>query len=181
MILSKIKKLQKLLDVPIKVIIATERDSFRKPNTDMWSLLQKIHKNVHIDTSNSFFVGDAAGRLNDISDSDKQFALNLNLPFYTPEDFFSVTFVDNIIDHLLLSAEIIITDLPLEMDNYVYTTDIDTIHQSLRCGLSCIVSDFNVEKYLPIADKYKVSIRCFTDKYVYIHKIPIYYIKKIEF
>ena len=177
MILTKIKKLQQLLGIPIEVIIATERDSFRKPNVGMWGLLQKMHKHISIDKTNSFFVGDAAGRTCDISDSDKQFALNINLPFYIPEDFFSVTFIDNIIDQLLLSTEIIITNLPFEMDNYVHTTDIDTIHQSLRCGLSCIIPDFQVEKYIPIADKYKVSIRCFTNNYVYMQNIPVYYIK----
>ena len=40
------------------------------------------------DASQSFFVGDAAGRAQDHSSDDKNFAANAELQFYTPEDFF---------------------------------------------------------------------------------------------
>jgi len=36
----------------------------------------------------SFFVGDAAGRRGDHSNSDRQWAYNAGLPFYVPEDLF---------------------------------------------------------------------------------------------
>jgi bifunctional polynucleotide phosphatase/kinase len=39
----------------------------------------------------SFFVGDAAGRPDDFSDSDIRFAQNAGIPFYTPEQIFPST------------------------------------------------------------------------------------------
>ncbi|DBA85139.1 TPA: hypothetical protein ACH3X2_005859 [Trebouxia sp. C0005] len=40
------------------------------------------------DHEESFFVGDAAGRLGDFADSDKQFAAAVGIPFKLPEDIF---------------------------------------------------------------------------------------------
>jgi hypothetical protein len=37
------------------------------------------------DKNTSFFVGDAAGRPNDYSSSDRKWALNIGIPFFTPE------------------------------------------------------------------------------------------------
>jgi len=38
--------------------------------------------------SSSFYVGDFAGREGDKAASDKEFAENLGIKFYTPEEFF---------------------------------------------------------------------------------------------
>lgn len=40
------------------------------------------------DKENSYYVGDAAGRDKDFSDSDRNFAYNLGIKFYTPEQYF---------------------------------------------------------------------------------------------
>ena len=40
------------------------------------------------DKENSYYVGDAAGREKDFSDSDRNFAYNLGIKFYIPEQFF---------------------------------------------------------------------------------------------
>ena len=40
------------------------------------------------DIANSFFLGDAAGRPNDHSSTDRKLALNIGIPFHTPEAYF---------------------------------------------------------------------------------------------
>lgn len=37
------------------------------------------------DKSSSYFVGDAAGRADDFASTDRKFALNVGIQFYTPE------------------------------------------------------------------------------------------------
>lgn len=68
-------------------IAATQKDMLRKPSTGMWNLL---FDDYQINMKESFYVGDAAGRIKpkDFSCSDRKFALNLKLDFYTPEEFF---------------------------------------------------------------------------------------------
>ena len=39
----------------------------------------------YVDKENSFFVGDAAGRAGDFASTDRKLAVNIGLPFYTPE------------------------------------------------------------------------------------------------
>lgn len=70
--------------------VEKEKDFFRKPETGMWyQLIKDINEmGPEIDFDKSFFVGDAAGRKNDFSDSDRKFARTLNLQFFTPEEFF---------------------------------------------------------------------------------------------
>lgn len=57
-------------------------DEHRKPNP--WVYTDVIRKYAYAVA----FVGDAAGREGDFSDSDLQFALNCNIPFFTPEMYF---------------------------------------------------------------------------------------------
>ena len=40
---------------------------------------------AYVDKENSFFVGDAAGRAGDFASTDRKLAVNIGLPFYTPE------------------------------------------------------------------------------------------------
>lgn len=42
-------------------------------------------KNASADTAESYFVGDAAGRPNDHSGTDRKWAMNAGIKFYTPE------------------------------------------------------------------------------------------------
>jgi len=90
-ILQISKKLKKQ-NVNIDVIIATNDDWYRKPMTGMWETYLETHKIDEL--SNSFYCGDAAGRiysnkkLNDHSDVDINFANNIGLTFKLPEEVF---------------------------------------------------------------------------------------------
>ncbi|GAB1597666.1 uncharacterized protein F21D5.5-like [Argonauta hians] len=94
------KKIENVVDklaIPIQVFIATGTGVFRKPVNGMWMYLQdKENDNIPINNMKSFYVGDAAGRpekwkkgaKKDFSCSDRLFAININVKFYTPEEYF---------------------------------------------------------------------------------------------
>ncbi|KAK3161878.1 hypothetical protein QOZ80_1BG0082600 [Eleusine coracana subsp. coracana] len=97
---SKVGRLDQFIErakVPIQVFIAcglgkgkgTPDDQYRKPNPGMWWLMaQHFNSGVKIDMDQSFYVGDAAGRENDHSDADKEFAKAIGLKFHVPEEYF---------------------------------------------------------------------------------------------
>lgn len=76
--------------VPFRIFAASTRDGFRKPMPGMWDELERIfaEDGVRIDNNTSFFVGDAAGRTNDFASTDRKWAINIGIPFYTPEEYF---------------------------------------------------------------------------------------------
>lgn len=93
-IVPRIKNILKEFNVPINVYISTGNDTYRKPNTDIFEKYI-----MHDKITSLFYVGDAAGRDGDFSDSDRAFALNIHLllkfynkkydiKFFTPEKFF---------------------------------------------------------------------------------------------
>ncbi|ORX69307.1 PNK3P-domain-containing protein [Linderina pennispora] len=92
---DKISQIAKQLDVPFTILAATAKDYLRKPSPGMWIAAELDNAGVAVDRSLSCYVGDAAGRPGkgkakpDFSDSDLAFALNLNVPFYVPEEVFT--------------------------------------------------------------------------------------------
>lgn len=88
----KFNSIQKSLNINMIFVVADQEDIFRKPCIGMWEYI--LEKGLGKDLSKSFYVGDAAGRLKDekykkdFSDSDRKFALNIGIKFYTPEVFF---------------------------------------------------------------------------------------------
>lgn len=76
----------KLLNLPVILMMATAKDQYRKPDVSMWSELLKLIPSV--DMTNSFYVGDAANRSQDHSGDDIDFARNIKLKFYLPEEMF---------------------------------------------------------------------------------------------
>ncbi|KAG5668325.1 hypothetical protein PVAND_016269 [Polypedilum vanderplanki] len=93
---EKFDAIQKKINIPMQFFAAGVFNVFRKPRIAMWSLLQNsFNDNIPIDISSSFFVGDAAGRIDEInkrrldhSCADRLFAMNLRLKFFTPEQHF---------------------------------------------------------------------------------------------
>ena len=83
--IEKLRDLNKLFNNKIEFMVAFGKDEYRKPETGMWDFYTK-NRNVNYDES--FYVGDAAGRKKDFSDSDLKFAENIGITFYTPEEYF---------------------------------------------------------------------------------------------
>ncbi|XP_067144815.1 uncharacterized protein F21D5.5 [Centruroides vittatus] len=94
---KKIEYVTKKLGIPLQVFISTSPGIYRKPAPGMWDILvKKYNQNIPVDLSSSIYVGDAAGRIanwkpqkkKDFSCSDRLFAFNIQVQFYTPEEFF---------------------------------------------------------------------------------------------
>jgi bifunctional polynucleotide phosphatase/kinase len=88
MLSAKINNMIKELNVKnIIFFMSAKNDWNRKPCPGMWYLFIK-HFNNKIVPTDALFVGDAAGRPNDFSCSDRKFAKNAKIKFETPEHFF---------------------------------------------------------------------------------------------
>ncbi|KAI9373296.1 polynucleotide kinase 3 phosphatase-domain-containing protein [Aspergillus egyptiacus] len=87
---GRVSAVMEQLGIPLSVYAATENDEYRKPRAGMWrELLDDYDFDVTgVDTTESIFVGDAAGRPKDHSSVDRGFAANAGIPFKTPEEFF---------------------------------------------------------------------------------------------
>ncbi|ORY90811.1 polynucleotide kinase 3 phosphatase-domain-containing protein [Leucosporidium creatinivorum] len=93
---QKLPDIAETFQIPFRVLAATEKDMYRKPEGGMWQrFVKEWNGGVEVDMDKSFYVGDAAGRPDiprrrpkDHSDSDLKMAQAVNLPFHTPEDFF---------------------------------------------------------------------------------------------
>jgi bifunctional polynucleotide phosphatase/kinase len=71
------------------VLCATAKDGYRKPSTGAWRHLgEEASDGVRPDLASSFYVGDAAGRPGDHSDTDREFASAVGVRFHTETEFF---------------------------------------------------------------------------------------------
>jgi bifunctional polynucleotide phosphatase/kinase len=86
---DRMKTFIELLPFPCYLFIATDKDNYRKPCIGMWNKVKEFIPNINM--SLSFYCGDAAGRQQDFSDSDRVFAQNANIKFFTPEEIFDET------------------------------------------------------------------------------------------
>lgn len=83
---EQINNVMKDINIPCVSLIATSKEDY-KPSLNIYHEYfgDKVSK---INKEKSFMCGDASGRQNDHSDSDLEFAKNLNVKFILPEDFF---------------------------------------------------------------------------------------------
>lgn len=102
----KLALITKEIGVPLVILAALADDSFRKPMTSMWDFgilgsLERaggkkdwISVGASREKGGSFYVGDAAGREarkgaeKDHNDTDRKWAINVGIPFFTPEEYF---------------------------------------------------------------------------------------------
>ena len=95
---SKKEKLKKVgrvttfinkINLPMMVFISTEKDCYRKPEIGMYKMFLKMIKEL---PSNIIYIGDALGRPQDFSDSDRLFGEAISSSkIYAPEDMFPST------------------------------------------------------------------------------------------
>ncbi|KAI8605536.1 polynucleotide kinase 3 phosphatase-domain-containing protein [Dissophora ornata] len=95
---SKFEKICGHLQLPMWILISMQKDHNRKPMTGLWHWLETRFDldGVEIDRSESYYVGDAAGRhadwkvgaIKDFNNTDRKFAVSLDIAFHTPEHFF---------------------------------------------------------------------------------------------
>lgn len=73
----KITSIQKKLDIPMLAIICNANNIYRKPRIGTFELILDIYKKKNKDFTKFTFVGDAAGRKKDFSDSDYKYLINV--------------------------------------------------------------------------------------------------------
>lgn len=79
---KKVDSVVEKLGIDCTVYCAIKDDNFRKPATGIFD------KYVNYSKKHSFFCGDAGGRKGDFADTDRKFAINLTITFYTPDEYF---------------------------------------------------------------------------------------------
>lgn len=92
---EQIKLVANELNVPIFIMIATNKKAY-KPNINFYNTFFQLNNREPklISLKKSLFIGDAVGRTDDFSDSDKKFAENIGVKCITPEEAFLNNFND---------------------------------------------------------------------------------------
>lgn len=95
---AKVEAVLDQLGIPVQILVATGMGIYRKPVTGMWDYLcEKANDGIEVKKEDCLYVGDAAGRpanwapdrkKKDFSCSDRLFAVNVGIKFYTPEEYF---------------------------------------------------------------------------------------------
>ena len=91
---ARLDAFAKEMGIPMQAMCATQKGekdprNYRKPKSGMWAHFDsQLNGSTSPDLRTCFYVGDAAGREGDHSDSDKGFAVAVGIKFFTPDDFF---------------------------------------------------------------------------------------------
>ena len=105
---ARLDAFAKEVGIPMQALCATQKGekdpkNYRKPKSGMWAHFDSsLNGSVSPDLPACFYVGDAAGREGDHSDSDKGFAVAVGVKFFTPDEFFAD---DDLPDFVTESAE----------------------------------------------------------------------------
>ena len=91
---GKLDMIRQELNIPILAMIASADNNYRKPRIGFYMMLEKMYLEKNKKIKSFTYVGDAAGRTGDHSDSDYKFLLNVSkytpnieTKFYLPEEF----------------------------------------------------------------------------------------------
>jgi len=127
-ITGKILDIVKLLRIPIQVFISGGEGLYHKPSTNMWDyMISECNYNIKPDMKVSFYCGDAAGRpkdwkkgaKRDFSCSDRKFAANVGVTFYTPEEIFLEDNYEAPFDWGSVNPLVICQDIPQQTNKIV--------------------------------------------------------------
>lgn len=169
------------LNIPIVYVIGID-DIIAKPNKSIFDILLK---NKKCDKDKSFYVGDALGRKGDWSDIDKQFAENIGLKYFSPDEMFKIKqkvnkeIIENIKQEIIVmvgypgSGKSTISEkfnkdkyVVISGDKYKNSKNMIKISEKyLKDGKSIIYDATNptIEKrkeYIDVAKKYNIEARC---------------------
>jgi bifunctional polynucleotide phosphatase/kinase len=171
------------LGIPSMILVASE-DIDKKPNTTMYDMITHM-TTKQIDIKKSFYVGDALGRPDDWSDSDKKFGENIGfMNIFSPDHMFA-SMDDNDMQKIspVKQQEIIVmVGFPGSGKSTVASTfaDYKILHgdelltskkmikeaeKNIKEGASVIFDATNPTKekrqeYITLAHKYNLQIRC---------------------
>jgi bifunctional polynucleotide phosphatase/kinase len=87
-VVQKIESIYQQLGFRLNAFAALDDDIFRKPRTGILEIIKELSLSNVLNFT--LFVGDAAGRVGDFANTDLKFALNANIKFQTPEQFFDI-------------------------------------------------------------------------------------------
>jgi DNA 3'-phosphatase len=174
--LEMIKNSLSPLNIPIKVIVGA-RD-VKKPNPNLFK--------YKFDKKDSFYTGDAAGRENDWSVIDKEFAERIGIVFKIPEEVFpfDVEKKKNINKYTKQEQEVIIlvgymasgksTFAKEKFGEYeIISGDTYTVPNMIKEGRKCLKEKKSIvfdatngtkvkrALFISLAKEFKVSVRCF--------------------
>jgi len=178
-----IQALDTLVQVPVQVFAAVGRgcEEYRKPSTGLWDLMCKQYGDMNV--KESFFCGDAAGRDTDHSDSDRVFAENIGLKFYTPEEIFGLNEDKEEEEIKVVGQELVMFCGPPACGKSTYAAEHfpdyervnqDTVKTLPKClkacrkalenEQSCVIDNMNPtvevrKKYIDIAEEFNVPVR----------------------
>lgn len=168
------------LDIPLKIVIATTKESY-KPSLQIYETMF----DKPIDKVKSFMCGDALGRATDHSDCDLKFAQAIGIKIISPEELFPFQKTDIVVTPSTTQEIVIMVGMPgsgkshfakttFNTENYViiegdiYKTSAKMIKvatEHLDNGLSVVFDATNPSnekrnEYIQVAERYKIPVRC---------------------